>query len=152
MFGSEDVYMSLPVAPGSLVDQFSVGAIEWIVILVVLAALFLLGPKKIPELARSLGRALGEFRRGKLELDRELSREMAATDTEPGGSKVSAAARQLGVDTAGRRDAELKIEIARKIDKAPDTTVAEVARTLGVWESGRDPSRLRESIIKSLGV
>ena len=144
--------MTLPVAPGSLVDQFSVGAIEWIVILVVLAALFLLGPKKIPELARSLGRALGEFRRGKVELDREISREMAATDTEIGASKVSTAARQLGVDTAGRRDAELKIEIARKIDKAPDPTVAEVARTLGVWESGSDPSRLRESIIKSLGV
>ena len=50
--------------------------IEWIVILVVVAALFIFGPKKIPELMRSFGRATGEFRRGKLEVERELKLEM----------------------------------------------------------------------------
>ena len=116
------IRMSPPVAPGGLVDQFSVGAIEWVIILIVLAALFLLGPKKIPELARSLGRAMGEFRRGRMDLEREISREMSAAEAEGGASKVSTAARQLGLDTMGRREMELKLEIARKIDDAPDTT------------------------------
>ena len=37
------------------------------VILIVLAILILFGGKKIPELARSLGRSLGEFKKGQHE-------------------------------------------------------------------------------------
>ena len=49
------------------------GGIEWIILLVVAGAILLFGPKKIPELARGLGRAMGEFRRGKVELEREIN-------------------------------------------------------------------------------
>jgi len=52
--------------------------IEWIIILIVIAILLLFGPSKIPELARAFGRAWGEFRRGKTEVEREL-REGSAT-------------------------------------------------------------------------
>lgn len=144
--------MSLPVGPEVLPLQLGIGTIEIIIILIILAALFLLGPRKIPELARSLGRAMGEFRRGRVELERELSREMRASEEETTASRIAAAARHLGVDTAGRRDEDLKLEIARLIDGASDTAVADVARTLGVWESGVEASRLRELVIKSLGV
>ncbi len=41
--------------------MFGIGAPELLVILVV--ALVVLGPKRLPELARGLGRTLGEFRR-----------------------------------------------------------------------------------------
>jgi len=51
-----------------------VEGIEWIVLLVVVAVLFLFGPKKIPEFARGLGRALGEFKRGKVEVEQEIER------------------------------------------------------------------------------
>jgi TatA/E family protein of Tat protein translocase len=44
---------------------------EWFVI--GLLALLLFGPKKLPELARSLGKTLGEFRRAKAEFEQELS-------------------------------------------------------------------------------
>jgi sec-independent protein translocase protein TatA len=47
--------------------------IEWIIVLIVLAALFLFGPKKIPEMAHGLGRALGEFKRGRAEIEKEIS-------------------------------------------------------------------------------
>ena len=144
--------MALPISPGGIAYQFTPGIIETIIILVILAALFLLGPKKIPELARSLGKAMGEFRRGRMELEREISREVSAADTESLAGRVATAARQLGVDTAGRREMELKLDIARKLDTASDATVAEVARALGVWESGTGTTRLKELIIKSLGV
>jgi len=47
--------------------------IEWIVVGIVIVGLLFLGPKKIPELARGIGRAMGEFRRGRIELEREVN-------------------------------------------------------------------------------
>ncbi|MDA7940500.1 MAG: twin-arginine translocase TatA/TatE family subunit [Nitrosopumilus sp.] len=44
---------------------------EWIIILVVVAVL-IFGAKKIPELAKTFGRARGEFEKGRIEGDREL--------------------------------------------------------------------------------
>lgn len=46
--------------------------IEWIILLVIIAVLFLSGPSKIPAIFRSFGRALGEFRRGRMEIEQEL--------------------------------------------------------------------------------
>ncbi len=50
---------------------------DWLIILVVVAILFY-GSSKIPQLARSLGRSVGEFKRGRLEVERELKAEQAA--------------------------------------------------------------------------
>ena len=44
---------------------------EIIIILVVIAVL-IFGAKKIPELARTFGKAKGEFEKGKIEADKEL--------------------------------------------------------------------------------
>ncbi len=41
--------------------MFNMGPVELIIILAV--ALIIIGPKKLPDLARSLGKALGEFKR-----------------------------------------------------------------------------------------
>ena len=43
---------------------------EWFWIILVVVILF--GPKKIPEVARSLGRSIGEFKRAKEEFRREM--------------------------------------------------------------------------------
>jgi len=50
---------------------FGIGMPELLVILVV--ALLVLGPKKLPEIARSLGRGMAEFRRASNEFTRTLS-------------------------------------------------------------------------------
>ena len=46
------------------------GGPEVLVVLFVILLLF--GAKKLPELSRSLGRSLGEFKKGKEDLEREI--------------------------------------------------------------------------------
>ena len=48
-----------------------VGGYEWVWIIVIVGVL-LFGAKKIPELARTLGKSKGEFEKGKMEGDKEL--------------------------------------------------------------------------------
>jgi sec-independent protein translocase protein TatB len=51
--------------------MFGIGPMELVVVLVM--ALLVLGPKRMPELARTLGRGLGEFRRASTELRQSLA-------------------------------------------------------------------------------
>jgi TatA/E family protein of Tat protein translocase len=51
--------------------MFGIGPLELVVILVV--ALLVFGPKRVPELARSIGRGLAEFRRASNDLRESLS-------------------------------------------------------------------------------
>lgn len=44
---------------------------EWLFIIVI-AVIFIFGAKKIPELARTFGKAKGEYEKGKVQADREL--------------------------------------------------------------------------------
>jgi sec-independent protein translocase protein TatA len=45
---------------------------EQIIIVVIVAGALIFGAKKIPELARTFGKAKGEFEKGKLEAEKEL--------------------------------------------------------------------------------
>lgn len=44
---------------------------EWIVIIII-AVVLIFGAKKIPELAKTFGKAKGEFEKGKIEGEKEL--------------------------------------------------------------------------------
>jgi sec-independent protein translocase protein TatA len=50
---------------------------DWLIIAVVAGILFY-GSSKIPQFAHSLGRSVGEFKKGRLEVERELRAESAA--------------------------------------------------------------------------
>ena len=50
-------------------------------IIAVEAGILFDGTSKIPQLAHSLGRSIGEFKRGRLEVERELKAEQAAAGT-----------------------------------------------------------------------
>lgn len=72
------------------------GTLELAVILLIAVLLF--GANKIPKLARSTGQAMGEFQRGRQEIEEELDEmKESATDTppttgtEPGGAGESTA-------------------------------------------------------------
>lgn len=84
-----------------------------VVIIVVLAVVLIIGAKKIPELARSLGRSTGEFQKGRQEVEKEL-REATRTDTDSSEyERVASAARALGLTTEGKTLEQLKEEIRK---------------------------------------
>lgn len=59
------------------------GSIGWPEILTILVlALLVFGPRRLPELGRTLGRALSEFRRASSDLKRTLNAELALEDDE----------------------------------------------------------------------
>ena len=63
-----------------------VGEMAFIFIL----ALLLFGPKKLPELGRTIGKAMTEFRRAQSELKATFDREMANIERETGVKEVAA--------------------------------------------------------------
>ena len=92
------------------------------IVLIVLVIIVLFGASKIPELARSLGKATGEFKKGKQDLENELSdidkpiKESKYTTENP-TSKIKTMAKDLGIDTAGKTDDQLLDEIQKKMIK-----------------------------------
>ena len=60
--------------------QFIAGQ-EWIFIIIIVAV-FIFGAKKIPELAKTFGKAKGEYEKGKIEGDKELKEFKEKRETE----------------------------------------------------------------------
>jgi sec-independent protein translocase protein TatA len=87
-------------APGGL------GSPELIVIL--LLAVLLFGANKIPKLARSTGQAIGEFQRGREELEEELDevRDTASIDSDVTGSDAAGESAESGTQSAGEATTE----------------------------------------------
>lgn len=140
----------------SIKGQLGVPAgFEWIILLIIIAIIFLFGPAKIPELARSVGKALGEFRRGKMEVEREIQKELREaekTEVRISETMVQTAARSLGIPPENKKDYELRLEIARKLPDQPNDRVVACAKALGVPVEGIEIKSIRENIIKTLGV
>ncbi len=68
----------------------SIGMPELIVIFVI--ALIIFGPRKLPELGRSLGRSINEFKRASNELKNTLEEEIRLEDQKPAEPAKAAAA------------------------------------------------------------
>ncbi len=68
----------------------SIGMPELVIILVI--ALIIFGPRKLPELGRSLGRSIGEFRRASNELRSTLEEEIRVEEQKSTTPKSSASA------------------------------------------------------------
>jgi len=60
----------------------ALAGMEWIWIIIAVAVL-IFGAKKIPELARTFGKAKGEFEKGKIEADKELKEFKEKQDETP---------------------------------------------------------------------
>lgn len=91
--------------------MFGIGMPELILILAL--ALIVLGPKKLPEVARALGKGLAEFRRATDELKDELSRiepeaeaappKSPPPDTEPANTSTAPHSESTPADESERK-------------------------------------------------
>jgi len=72
--------------------MFGIGLPEIIVIMVV--ALLVVGPSKLPELAKSLGKAFSEFRRMADEVKETIEDEVAGDESSPEGKAHDGAAEE----------------------------------------------------------
>jgi sec-independent protein translocase protein TatA len=94
------------------------GTQEILLVLVVIVLLF--GASKLPELARSMGRSMGEFKRGQIEVERELQSvksSAAAPNLEVAMTRTQRMAKNLGIEITGKTDDQLLVEIESKLEK-----------------------------------
>jgi sec-independent protein translocase protein TatA len=105
--------------------------LQWIVIGVIVVVIFLWGPQKIPELARGLGRAKGEFDKATKEFD-AASKQVTAGVMTMGTTAASTAAPQA---------------IPAFTEKSGDQVLVETARALGITTEGKSREQISQEII-----
>ncbi|MDQ6864986.1 MAG: twin-arginine translocase TatA/TatE family subunit [Thermoproteota archaeon] len=105
-----------------------VNAAEWIIIIVIIGVV-IFGAKKVPELARSFGRATTEYEKAKIEAKKELQRvkDLGTTTTTATTSttatnvqdreKLESVANTLGINYSEMSDDELRSAIQAEINK-----------------------------------
>jgi len=70
------------------------GSATDIIIIIIVAVVLFAGASKIPELFHSMGRAVGEYKKGKVESEMELSKMVQESPTSTSPSRSSPAARR----------------------------------------------------------
>ena len=95
-----------------------VNGTEWIVIIVVIG-IVIFGAKKVPDIARSFGRATTEYEKAKIEAKNELRRirNLPAGGIQDDREKLEAVADTLGINYSDKNNFELRAAIQAEIDK-----------------------------------
>ena len=91
---------------------------EWLIVLGILLVVFLWGPQKLPELAKSIGLAKKEFEKAAKEASTSPSTvstvSTGAASVQPGTDPLIVAAKSLGISTEGKTKEQIAKEIADK--------------------------------------
>lgn len=93
-----------------------VNSAEVIIIVVIIAILFF-GIKKIPDLARSLGKASTEYEKSRIEAKKEIQQIKNQSRTNIDREKLESIADTLGIDYSTKNDEDLKTSIETEIDR-----------------------------------
>lgn len=121
--------------------MFNIGPLELMVILIV--ALLVVGPKRLPEVGRSIGRGLREFRRAQEEVQRTL--QLTLDEPPPSPAAPAPAAPEGSAPAEDGQQAE-----AAPGDASTTPGAAEVAATLG--QGIAELRRVREELRRSFRV
>ena len=94
----------------NLIMQFAgLGGFEWIIIIGLIVVVFF-GVRKIPELAKSFGKASAEFQKARIQAKRELQ-QMQSQGNNVGREKLETIAESLGIDYTNKNDDELRVQL-----------------------------------------
>jgi sec-independent protein translocase protein TatA len=94
-----------------------VSGTEWIIIIIIFLVL-IFGSKKLPELARSVGKMTTEYEKARIQIRRELEMTKSQeinTSPNPEREKLEDIANILGIDYSNKRDDELRLAIKSEI-------------------------------------
>ena len=90
------------------------------ILLIFVAIILLFGAAKLPDLAKSMGRSMGEFKRGQMEVEKEIQ-SMKNEPAKPYAqeqvelTRVQRMAKNLNIDIAGKSEDQLLAEIEKKM-------------------------------------
>jgi sec-independent protein translocase protein TatA len=88
-----------------------------VIIIILIGLIIIFGAKKIPELAKSFGKATSEYEKARIEARRELQQVRNQDTSVVGREKLEAIAETLGIDYTNKNDDELRIAIETEINK-----------------------------------
>jgi sec-independent protein translocase protein TatA len=89
---------------------------EWIFIIIIIVVVFF-GVKKIPELARTFGKAGAEYEKARMEAKRELQQLKSQSSGNVGREKLEEIADSLGINYTNKNDDELRAAIDAELNK-----------------------------------
>jgi len=102
--------------------------------IIILIVILLFGASKVPQLARSFGQAMGEFKKARKEAEinykkfeesvtgseeeipKEKAKVKAAAETKGEEVNIKEVAAYMGIDTEGKTEEELKEEVQAKLE------------------------------------
>jgi sec-independent protein translocase protein TatA len=90
-------------------------------ILILAVALLLFGANKLPEMARSLGKATGEFKKGQIEVENELKQMNKPSNDQD--TKIRNLAIEMGINVENKTSEQIMEEI-RLIIKSSESSGA----------------------------
>jgi TatA/E family protein of Tat protein translocase len=108
------------------------------VLFILVLALLVFGPRKLPELGRTLGRAMGEFRKASTELKRSFNAEIALEEEKE--RQRAPSPRPAAIAPAAPGASEPRIPAKRAIEPGPDGEPAVAAEPAAGPPSQADPA------------
>ena len=107
--------MLLTEGLSNLIMQFAgLGGWEWVIVIGLIVVVFF-GVRKIPELAKSFGKASAEFQKARIQAKRELQQMQSQGNV--GREKLETIAESLGIDYTNKNDDELRTAIEIELNK-----------------------------------
>lgn len=95
------------------------GGFEWVILIIVIVVVFF-GIKKIPEIAKSFGRAGAEYEKARIQAKRELQQIKSKENEKVGREKLEEIADTLGIDYTNKDDEDLRKAIESAVNKEKD--------------------------------
>ena len=121
--------------------MFGIGSTELLVILVV--ALIVLGPKSLANVSRTLGKAMGEFRRVSTDFQRTLNAEAEEEEQRKRKQEAARAAKEAAAAAKEARAAEMAAAAAAATEGQPAATTTAQADNIPASEAVIDATATR---------